>query len=64
MATPRWNPYKEYRVEVVKDGRTRVLGVFYVTVDNIRQALEGKMHGGTINVYHKTGKVVVDSFNG
>lgn len=62
MATPSWN--KEYRVEVVKDGRTRVFGVFCVTISFIRQALEGKMNGGTINVYHKTGKVVVDSFKG
>lgn len=60
--TSNWN--KEYRVEHVKNGRTRVLGVYCVDVDFIKSVLMRNLGGGIVNVYHKTGKVVVESFNG
>ena len=58
---------KTYRVEQVIEGRKRpiVRGYFYSTPEKIMKALEFNVIGhGTINIYAKTGKVILCSFPG
>ena len=58
---------KTYRVEIHHEGRKPiVIGYYCASIEFIRKCMEGNMKYKpcTINIYAKTGKRVLESFNG
>ncbi len=56
---------KCYRVEFVYEGRRTVHGYFAKSLEEIIEALMGDVKGHpTVNIYHKSGKVRIASFEG